>query len=116
MTYAERRDAKKKADAAKLEEDLAAPADFAAGAGHALTEEEKEVIERKGTDAANPNTNPDPNPNLNPNPNTNTNTNPNPTPRYRGGAHGQIRQVLPHDRVLRMPQVRRSHLLVPGQV
>ena len=52
MTYAERRDAKKKADAAKLEEELAAPADFAAGAGHALTEEEKEVIERKGTEEA----------------------------------------------------------------
>ena len=66
----------------------------------------------------NPNPNPDPNPNLNPNPNpnTNTNTNPNPTSRYRGGAHGQIRQVLPHDRVLCMPQVRRSHLFVPGQV
>ena len=76
------------------------------------------MIERKGTEAANPNPNPDPNPNLNPNPdpNTNTNTNPNPTSRYRGGAHGQIRQVLPHDRVLCMPQVRRSHLLVPGQV
>ena len=52
MTYAEKRDAKKRADAAKLEDELAAPAGFAAGAEHALTEEEKEVIENKGTEAA----------------------------------------------------------------
>ena len=52
MTYAEKRDAKKKTDAAQLEDELAAPAGFAAGAEHALTEEEKEVIENKGTEAA----------------------------------------------------------------
>ena len=48
MTYAE----KKKAEAAKLEDDYAAPAGFAAGAEHALTEDEKHVIENKGTEAA----------------------------------------------------------------
>lgn len=48
MTYAE----KKKAEAAKLEDDYAAPAGFAADPDHALTEDEKYVIERKGTEAA----------------------------------------------------------------
>jgi len=48
MTYAE----KKKAEAAKLEDDYAAPAGFAADPAHALTEDEKYVIENKGTEAA----------------------------------------------------------------
>ena len=48
MTYAE----KKKAEAAKLEDDYAAPAGFAADPDHALTEDEKYVIENKGTEAA----------------------------------------------------------------
>ena len=48
MTYAE----KKKAEAAKLEDDYAAPAGLAADPDHALTEDEKYVIENKGTEAA----------------------------------------------------------------
>ena len=45
--------AQKQAEAAKAtEEEYAAAADFASSSGHALTEAEKEVIERKGTEAA----------------------------------------------------------------
>ena len=89
-------------------DEYAAPAEFASGV--VLTEDEKYVIENKGTEGK-----------------RRSGSNPGLLAAHlfkprthilleRSGRHGQVRQVLPDRGLFRVSQVRRTDLLVPGQV